>query len=63
MWGTEIGGGLTNIAGHAAPTKELHWLFSVLAGILMCKVVSVPSLQCNACLLVFTFGNVVLVFL
>ncbi|XP_011080603.1 transmembrane protein 56-B [Sesamum indicum] len=39
MWDMEIGGGLMNIAGHAIPIKELHWLFSVLAGILMCKIV------------------------
>ncbi|KAK4419770.1 TLC domain-containing protein 4-B [Sesamum alatum] len=35
----EIGGGLMNIGGHAIPIKELHWFFSVLAGILMCKIV------------------------
>ncbi|KAI3450173.1 hypothetical protein Pfo_006838 [Paulownia fortunei] len=39
MWGMEIGVGLMNIAGHATPTKGLHWLSSVLAGILMCKIV------------------------
>ncbi|KAK4407588.1 TLC domain-containing protein 4-B [Sesamum angolense] len=39
MWDMEIGGGLVNIAGHAISIKELHWLFSVLAGILMCKIV------------------------
>lgn len=32
--------GLINIAGHATPTKELHWLFSVSVGIIMCKIVS-----------------------
>nr|GLL33329.1 transmembrane protein 56-B isoform X1 [Ipomoea trifida] len=31
--------GLINIAGHANPTKELLWLFSVSVGIIMCKIV------------------------
>ncbi|KAI3461754.1 hypothetical protein Pfo_018417 [Paulownia fortunei] len=39
MWVMGIGVGLMNIAGHATPTKELHWLSSVFVGILMCKIV------------------------
>ncbi|KAL3517925.1 hypothetical protein ACH5RR_020514 [Cinchona calisaya] len=31
--------GLIDIAGHATPTKELHWLLSVFVGIIMCKIV------------------------
>lgn len=30
---------LINIAGHSAPTKEIYWLLSVFAGIMMCKIV------------------------
>ncbi|KAH6814169.1 TRAM protein [Perilla frutescens var. frutescens] len=39
MWGLDIGVGLMNVAGYASPAKQLRWLSSVLAGILMCKVV------------------------
>ncbi|PIN14649.1 putative protein, contains TBC domain [Handroanthus impetiginosus] len=39
MWVVGLGAGLMNIAGHATPTKELHWLSSVFIGILMCKIV------------------------
>ncbi|PIN07969.1 putative protein, contains TBC domain [Handroanthus impetiginosus] len=35
----EVGVGLLSIAGHATLTKGLHSLSSVLAGILMCKIV------------------------
>lgn len=31
--------GLINIAGHATLSKELHWLFSVFAGLIMCRIV------------------------
>ncbi|CAN4093453.1 unnamed protein product [Withania somnifera] len=31
--------GLISIAGHGTPSKELHWLLSVFAGIIMCKIV------------------------
>lgn len=43
IWVIGFGVGLMNIAGHATPTKELLWLSAVFAGILMCKIVSVPS--------------------
>ncbi|XP_073291655.1 uncharacterized protein [Primulina huaijiensis] len=39
MWFLGIGVGLIGIAGHATPTKQLHWLSSVFVGILMCKIV------------------------
>ncbi|KAL0370911.1 UNVERIFIED_CONTAM: hypothetical protein Sangu_0409200 [Sesamum angustifolium] len=39
MWDMEIGGGLVNIAGYAISIKELHWLFSVLAGVISASFV------------------------
>ncbi|KAK4374946.1 hypothetical protein RND71_005623 [Anisodus tanguticus] len=38
MLGVQLPLGLINIAGHATPSKELHWLLSVFAGIIMCKI-------------------------
>ena len=42
MKGLEMGAGFLNVA---TSTKQLGWLSSVLAGILMCKVVSASSLS------------------
>ncbi|KAL0419370.1 UNVERIFIED_CONTAM: TLC domain-containing protein 4-B [Sesamum radiatum] len=39
MWDMEIGGGLVNTAGHAISIKELHWLFSVIAGVISASFV------------------------
>ncbi|KAG5586018.1 hypothetical protein H5410_046452 [Solanum commersonii] len=34
-----LGPGLISIAGHATPIKELLWLLSLFAGIIICKIV------------------------
>lgn len=41
-------GELMNNVGNATSTKESRWFSAVLAGILMCKVVSVHSFQFSA---------------
>lgn len=40
---------LINIAGHSAPTKEIYWLLSVFAGIMMCKIVSFQLFLVSLC--------------
>ncbi|GFP98747.1 transmembrane protein 56-b [Phtheirospermum japonicum] len=39
IWATGTVVGLMDISSHATPTKQLRWLSSVFAGILMCKIV------------------------
>lgn len=40
MWSMEASIGLIDVEGHASRSKELLWLSSIFAGIIMCKTVS-----------------------
>ncbi|KAL3616260.1 hypothetical protein CASFOL_039650 [Castilleja foliolosa] len=39
IWATGTVVALMDISSHATPTKQLHWLSSIFAGVLMCKIV------------------------
>ncbi|KAL3649697.1 hypothetical protein CASFOL_006100 [Castilleja foliolosa] len=48
IWATGTVVALMDISSHATPTKELHWLSSIFAGVLMCKILMFVKIHLRA---------------